>query len=159
MNKISGFEMRGLKTWKFFCVAFVALASLSIAGQTERPAVRGEVGPIRSSAAYSEVLLRKTELLSDLESLVPDYTEENPKVIEVRYELALLNKEIDRLFGVKPSETSKLTEALGKMIVRKVSLETDLERLRKAHKDDYPDVKRMKRKVEIFEAAVKEILG
>ena len=159
MDKMRAFEMNGLKAWKLCCTVVMALASLSIAGQTERPAVRGEVGPIRSSAAYSEVLLRKTELLSDLESIVGDYTEENPKVIDIRYELGLLNKEIDRLFGVKPTETSKLTEALGKMIVRKVSLETDLARLRRAHKDDYPDVKRMKRKVEIFEAAVKEVLG
>jgi len=116
-------------------------------------------GPIRSSAAYAEVLLRKTELLAELESVLSDYTEQNPKIIDVRFEIGALSKEIDRLFAVRPSETSKLSSALGKMMVRKAELESDLHRLQRTYSADHPEVKRMKRKVEIFAAAIKEILG
>ena len=114
---------------------------------------------VTSSPAYAEVLLKKTELQSELESLVIDYTEDYPKVVEIRYSLTVLQKASERMLAVKAAESSKLTLALGKLIVRKIELETDLWSLQKNYKDDHPDVKRAKRKVEIYEAAIKEILG
>lgn len=113
----------------------------------------------KSSPAYAELLLKKTELQADLESLALEYTEDYPKVQESRYGLVLLQKEAERLIAVKPAESQKLTLALGKLIVRKIELETVLWGLQKNYKDDHPDVKRAKRKVEIYEAAIKEILG
>lgn len=118
-----------------------------------------DLQPIRSSPAYSEVLFRKTELTANLESLLADYTEEFPKVKEIRTELDLIKTATDRLLAIKPADAGKLTLALGKLIVRKVELETDLTALRQQYKDDHPEVKKAKRKVEIFENAIKEILG
>jgi len=115
--------------------------------------------PIASSAAYAEVLLRKTELQADLESLLGQYTEDYPKVKQARYELEMISKEAARLLAVKPSDAAKLTEALGKMIVRKVELQQELWSIQQQLGDAHPDVKRAKRKVEIYENAIKEILG
>jgi uncharacterized protein involved in exopolysaccharide biosynthesis len=114
---------------------------------------------IKSSPAYAEVLLRKTELQSSVESMLTEFTEEHPKVQEAKYSLQVLQQESDRLMSVKPSEAGKLTLALGKLIVRKIELETELWLLLKAYKEEHPDVKRARRKVEIYEAAIKEILG
>jgi uncharacterized protein involved in exopolysaccharide biosynthesis len=114
---------------------------------------------ITASPAYAEILLRKTDLSAELESLLSDYTEDHPKVGQMRFSLAALNREIERLAKVKAAESGKLTLALGKLIVRKVELETDLWLLLKSYKDEHPEVKRAKRKVEIYEAAIKEILG
>ncbi|MBX7053717.1 MAG: hypothetical protein K1X36_02095 [Pyrinomonadaceae bacterium] len=139
------------------CLMLAGSAAAQEGGKAETAGK--EVGPIRSSAAYAEVLLRKTELQSDLESFLIDYTEQNPKVVDVRFELAALNKEIDKIFAVRPSETAKLTSALGKLVLKKVELETDLSRLLRSYSADHPEVKRMKRKVELYAAAVKEILG
>ncbi len=118
-----------------------------------------EVGPIRSSPAYAEAILRKTELQAELESMLPDYTEENPKVIDARFEIGVLTKDIDRLFGVRPTETSKLTEALGKLIVRRAAVATELHRLMRSYNKDHPEVKRAQRRVDIYDAAIREILG
>jgi len=118
----------------------------------------GEVGPIRSSAAYSEVLLRKTQLQADLEALLADYTEANPKIIDLRTELAAINKSLEKIFAVRPTETGKLTLALGKLIVDQARLQTDLARLLRSYGNDHPEVKRARRKVEIFESAINEIL-
>lgn len=137
---------------------FLAAILLTPAICYAQQASTNEPGPIRSSAAYAEVLLRKTELQADLESFLGDYTEQNPKVIDARFELAALAKDLDRLFAVRPSETAKLTAALGKMIVRKAVLETELSRLMRSYNKDHPEVKRMKRKVEIFDSAIKEVL-
>lgn len=117
-----------------------------------------EVGPVRSSAAYAEVLLRRTELQADLEAVMADYTEQNPRVLDLKYEISLLDKSMERLFASKPAETGKLTLALGKLLVKKASLETELSRLSRSYSKDHPDVKRAKRRVEIFENAIGEVL-
>jgi len=112
-----------------------------------------------SSAAYAELLLKKTELQSDLESLVVEYTEEFPKVKEIRFVLGLFDRDIARLAKVKQGDLGKMTVALGKLIVRKIELETDLWSLQRNYKDEHPDVKRAKRRVEIYENAIVEIIN
>lgn len=136
--------------------ASVCLSQPPAAGK--QAAAKDAANYLTSSPAYAEVLLRRTELESDLEALILDYTEEFPKVKEIRQTLAFLKRESDRLAAVKPADTSKLTLALGKLIVRKVELETDLWGLMKTYNEAHPEVKRAKRKVEIYEAAIKEIL-
>ncbi len=77
---------------------------------------------------------------------------------EVRFELDLLIKEMNRILAVNASDSAKLTLALGKLILRKIELERDVWNLRKQYNDEHPDVKQAKRKVEVFEAAIKELL-
>lgn len=137
-----------------FCVCVEAQTK----PKTPAATTSNSVNQVKSSPAYAEILLRKTEILSEVESLLVEYTEEYPKVSEMRYESGLLQKEMDRLSAVNAAESSKLTSALGKLMVRKCSLETDLWALLKQFNDQHPDVKRAKRKVEIFEAAIKDIL-
>jgi len=144
---------------KYFIAAVfgVALASsLSVLAQDRKSGP--ETAAVRSSAAYSEVLLRRTEILSDLEALSAGYTESNPKILDLRTELAALEKETDRIFAVRTSDAGKLTLALGKLMVRKAALEADLSRLNRSYSKDHPDVKRAQRRVEIFETAISEIL-
>ena len=112
-----------------------------------------------SSPAYAEVLLKKTDMTSELEALLVDYTEDFLKVKQIRFSLEALKRESDRLARVKAADSGRLTLALGRLIVRKVELETDLWGLLRTYKDEHPDVKRAKRKVEIYESAIKEILG
>lgn len=112
----------------------------------------------KHSPAYAEILLRKTERESELEEFVLSYTEDFPKVKEIKFELTLLNKELNKILAVGNAEAGKLTLALGKLIVRKIEIETDLWNLRQQYEGEHPEVKRAQRKIEIYEKAVKEIL-
>ncbi|HEX8639435.1 MAG TPA: hypothetical protein VF692_15300, partial [Pyrinomonadaceae bacterium] len=94
----------------------------------------------------------------EVESLLIGYTEEFPKVKELRFEMESLKKEFSRLSGVDPVERSKLSSALGKLLVRKAGHETDLWSLRQKYDDNHPEVKRAKRRVEIYENSIKAIL-
>lgn len=114
---------------------------------------------VRSSAAYAELMLKRAELQSELEALLVEYTEEFPKVVEGRYALEVIEKERARLLNIRAADTGKLTVALGKLLVRKVELEVELWTLRKTFQEVHPDVRRAKKKADIYEAAVKEILG
>jgi len=69
-----------------------------------------------------------------------------------------LKKAILLISAIKIDETSKLTLALGKLMVRRAELETDLWNLRKKYDDNHPDVKRARRKITIYESAIREIL-
>jgi len=136
--------------------------SVVLAQNTRKPEIGKPAvveNPVRHSAAYAEMLLLRTELDAEIEALAIDYTDEYPKLKEGRFKLALVKKELDRLLAVKPAEVSKLTLALGKMMVRKVELDTDFWILKNKYNEEHPDVKRAKRRVEIFEASIREVLG
>ncbi len=112
----------------------------------------------KSTPAFAEVLLRKTELESELEELLVSYKEEYPKVRDTRYEISVLQKELDKILKVKPAETSKLTLALGKLMVRKAEIATNYWNLKSRYDDEHPQAKRAKRKLEIFDNAINEIM-
>ena len=113
---------------------------------------------VRNSPAFAELLLRRTELEAKVEDFLVDYTEEYPKLKEARFELGVITRDLEKLLNVSAAENSKLTLALGKLIVRKAELETDLWALRQQFNDEHPDVKRAMRKVATYEKAVKEIM-
>ena len=113
---------------------------------------------VRSSAAFAEVVLRMAELESQLEELLVSYTEEFPKVKESRYELSVLQNDLNYMARMKPSEHGKLTQALGKLLVRKAELATDYWVIEKRYNKEHPDAKKAKRKLDIFEKAVAKIL-
>lgn len=144
-------------------ILLLICASVMAAGQTGQTNAPKQLvridSHVTSSPAFAELLLRRTEIEAALDSLLIDYTEDFPKVLESRQGLLYIERESLRLSRVKPAEASKLTLALGKLIVRKIELELDLWNLLRTYKDEHPDVKRAKRKVEIFETAIKEILG
>lgn len=148
-----------------FCSALLLFASSSIHAQTapKTSVIKAaEVKPIETgvkfSPAYAELLLRKTERESELEEFALDYTDEFPKVKEIKFELNLVNQEMSKVLAVKAEDSGKLTLALGKLLVRKTEIETDLWNLLRQYNADHPEVKRAKRKVEIYERAIKEIL-
>jgi len=118
-----------------------------------------DLQPIRSSAAYAELRLHQAELQSTLDSLLIDYTEEYPKVKEIRVELGFLKTEMDRLLAVKPIDAGRLTVALGRLMLKKIELEKQLDVLRAQYKDEHPEVRKTRRQIETYESAIKEILG
>src|SRR5580765_7317070 len=126
--------------WSLPQATFIVVLSamFAFAQTNEKVTPQTDAGPIRSSPAYSEILLRRTELQADLEALSADYTEANPKIVDLRFELGALDKSLEKVFGVKPSETGKLTLALGRLIVRKAALETELSRLMRSYNKDHP---------------------
>lgn len=138
-------------------LAIVQRAQIPAASEAKKNAPT-TVSAVKSSPAYAELLLRRAEREAELEELLPDYTEEYPKVKELRFELDLLKKASDKIAAVNAADAGKLTLALGKLLVRKIELETDWWNLRQQYTADAPQVKRARRKIEIYERAIKEIL-
>lgn len=113
---------------------------------------------IKSTPAYAEILLQKVTLEAKLAELTETYTETHPEVVEARFRLSIIEQALSKILAVKPSESPKLTLALGKIILQKVEFEAEYEDLRKKYHEQHPEVKRARRKVEIFDKAIREIL-
>ena len=114
---------------------------------------------VRSSPAFAELLLRKAELQSELEALRIDYTEEFPRVVDLKHELGLVDAEVKKMLATKPEDSGRLTLALGKLLIKRAELETQHWKLLANYKEEHPDVKRAKERVGIYDQAIKEILG
>ena len=74
-------------------------------------------------------------------------------------ELEFIRAEMDRMLRVKAADAQKLSTALGRLILAKIVHQAKLRQLRDQFSDDHPTVRRQRRMVEIYEAAIKEILG
>ncbi|MCO6511063.1 MAG: hypothetical protein J5I65_09745 [Aridibacter famidurans] len=113
---------------------------------------------VRSSPAFAELILRRAVLESELEELLVRYTNDFPKVAEMRFELAEIEAGIGKLLEIPAEKASKLTLALGKMLVQRAEYATELDVLKRKYEDSHPEVKRTARKLEIFDKAVRTIL-
>ena len=139
-----------------FILLIIAVPFVAAQTTTKTIAQKPVVNAVKSSSAYAEIILRKTELSAELENLLLDYTEDFPKIKELRFEIGLLQKDLDKVLAV--SDASRLSTALGRLIVRKVQLQVEVWSLQKQYNDEHPEVRRAKKKVEIYEQAIKEIL-
>lgn len=142
-----------------FVLSLILFSSLFVQAQNKpvvKPTPTTNAQTVKSSPAYSEVLFQKTELAAELETLLLDFTDDYPKVKDLRFEIGVLQKDLDKL--LTSADASRLTQALGKLMVRKAELAADVFKLQRQYNDDHQDVKRAKRKVEVFEQAIKEIL-
>jgi uncharacterized protein involved in exopolysaccharide biosynthesis len=134
----------------------IVLLAVLLVGLVLSQGVVAQEGPsIKSSAAYAEVLLRRTELQADIEAVADNYTEQNPKLLDLRAELASIDSSMEKLFAIRPSETGKLTQALGKLMVKRAALQAEYQRLLRSYNKDHPDVKRARRRVDTFDNAIK----
>lgn len=145
--------------------SLICLTLLGVAvaqGQTARkpsPSPEPPAGGMTATAAFAEIALKRAEYEADLEALLVDYTEDFPKVKELRYALTRIEAETDRLKALKASDRDRATTALGKLMIRKVESEIELWKLEQSYADGHPEVRRAKKRVEIFERAIKEVLG
>lgn len=146
---------------KIVSILIIVLAFTAVIFAQSKPTQKSsaDLQAIKNSPAYAEVLLKKVSLEAEIEELLVAYTEDFPKVKELRFKLDLLNKSLEKILSVKPSEAGKLSAALGKLVVQKIEYESELVALRKDYEDDYPEVKRAKRKLEVYQNAVNEILS
>src|SRR5437764_8752025 len=88
----------------FLIILLLSAAPFLFSQTVRNGATATDSGAIRSSPAYEEILLRKTELEADMEALAADYTEANPKIIDLRYDINALEKARLRLLRVNPAE-------------------------------------------------------
>ena len=146
-----------------FSLAFSMIFSLSIFAQTDDKKVKLDYSTptskaIKSSPAYATLILKRTNVRAELEEMLVTYTEDFPKVVDARHEIDLINYQLSRLLDTKVTDSCKLSDSLGKLMLQRTEIEMLIWNLKKKYNDEHPEVKRAKKKLEIFEKAIAEIL-
>lgn len=142
-----------------FLSSFSLTADAQLRSRTTKNSAPAPVSmAIRHSPAFAELILRRAELESTLEELLISYKEDFPKVKETQYELDVIKADLKQISSTSSSQTGKLTLSLGKLLVRRAELATDYWVMKNRFTDTHPNTKKSKRKLEIFEKAIKEII-
>ncbi len=150
--------------FKTFCFLILILLFFTSAvfSQAKPPKVTPTPAPlsssIKSSPAYIELTLYKANIDAELLDMLVEYTDEYPKVKELKLEVQFVQAELISLQELGVSVLPKLTESFAKLLLLKIKMQVDLAQLRAVHKDDHPDVKRAIRRVDIYEKAIKDVL-
>lgn len=140
-----------------FLLASAIFLSQGVQAQTaQAPDAQSSV---KTSPAYAEIMVRKVELQSDLEAMLLDYKEEFPKIRSMRREIEILDASIEMLMKLPPSANGKMTSTVGRLIVRRAELETESTETAARYGVDHPEVRRAKKRVEVFERAIRELLN
>jgi hypothetical protein len=143
--------------------AIILISSINVSAQlrsrtSNKSAPAPIVKEVRATAAYAELIVKRTELKAELEELLVTYKDEFPKVRNTRYELNLLNAVLARFGRFDASYAPRLTEAVGKLIIRRAQLATDYWIALNRFSDEHPSAKKAKRKLEIYDEAVEALL-
>lgn len=153
-----------MRITKFLSILLLTLiVAINVSGQirevknanTSTPQYTQEV---KSSATFAEIIFRQAELQSDLGELLVAYTDEYPKVRQTKYELEILNNDLNNISKLKGVEANILTQALGKLLVRRAEISTDFWVNKEQYDETHPNFKKAKRKLDIYNEAIKKIL-
>ncbi|CAN5616085.1 hypothetical protein BH20ACI4_BH20ACI4_05120 [soil metagenome] len=145
----------------FYFFVLLLVFSITVSAQTDAKKIDYSTPAskaIKSSPAYSALVLQRTVIKAELEEMLVTYTEDFPKVKDARHEIDLINFELTRLLDTKVTDSCKLSDSLGKLMLKKTEVEMQVYNLKKKYNDDHPEVLRAKRKLDIYEKAVAEIL-
>lgn len=115
-------------------------------------------GSTKSTAAYAELVNRKVEVEAEYKELLVDYTEEHPKVKVKRVELASLNLEMEKISSMDAAMIPKLTVSYGKLLIRKIELEREVNELLLKFSEEHPSVIKAKEKVAVLDKEIQKIL-
>lgn len=115
-------------------------------------------GATKSTPAYAELVNKKVEVEADYKELLVDYTEENPKVKIKKAELTSINLEMAKITVMDASMIPKLTASFGKLVLRKIELEREMNELLLKFSEEHPSVIKAKEKVVVLEQEIQKIL-
>ncbi len=132
-------------------------ASYAICGLTLQS---GDVSvrPAKTSPAYVVLVLRKVAVETDLEELRSRVTSNSQTFQAKRFELMVLTREMEKLQTLPRTVVPELTGSYGDLILRKVTLEVQLNDLRSTVTRESPDFRRTRTELAILEREIENIL-
>ena len=112
----------------------------------------------RTTPAYSLLIQRKVKVQAELESLLMEYGSDWPRAKTLQLELDALRIEMKRMLEVTEPKLSKLTAGYGTLILRRVSLDTEIQTLLLEEGSDWPGVKEKQRELELLDKEIQKIM-
>ena len=113
----------------------------------------------RTTPAYSLLIQRKVKVQAELESLLFQYGADWPNSKTRQLELDALRTEMKKMLEVSESKLSRLTAGYGALILRRVSIDTEIQTLLLEVTDEWPGVKEKQRELELLDKEIQKIMN
>jgi hypothetical protein len=112
----------------------------------------------RTTPAYSMLIQKKVKVQAELERLLEEYGSEWPKAKTLQFEFDALRIEMKRMAEVTEPQVPKLTSGYGTLILRKVSLSTEIQTLSLEWGSDWPAIKDRQRELELLDKEIQKVM-
>ena len=138
-------------------IALVVSASGIVVG-CEPKSAEYLLSAAETTPAYAELVLRKAKVEAELSELSKNLTNQHPSLDTKRFELRAIKREMAKMRAVETSRESKLSGAVGKLILSKVALEVELNDLLVQLKPQHPDVTKKRSELAALQREIENIL-
>ena len=142
---------------RFLSVLALAVILSSSAAYAQKISNSPETDP-KTTAAYSLLIQRKVKVQAELESLLEEFGSEWPKANTLQFELDALKIEMKKMAEVTERKVSKLTSGYGTLILRRVSLDAEIQTLLLEEGSDWPEVKDKQRELELLDKEIQKVM-
>lgn len=112
----------------------------------------------KTTQAYSQLIQRKVEVQAALETLLSEYDSTWPAAKRLEFELGALKSEMKKMAEVEESKVIKLTPGYGGLVLRRVSLATDIHILLEDEGPEWPTTKQKQRELELLDKEIEKVM-
>jgi uncharacterized protein involved in exopolysaccharide biosynthesis len=138
-------------------IALAVGASGAVAGY-EPQSVERLSSAAETTPAYARLVLRKATVESELADLSARVTNEHPSLESKRFELRAIDRELNMMRAFEASRVSKLSSAVGDLILSKVALQVELHRLKARVTPQHPLVAQKSDELAALEREIENVL-
>ena len=112
----------------------------------------------KSTDAYRVLTLHKIAVAADLVDLTTRYSPGSPLVQSKRFELEMISREIERLLSIDLALVPRLSANYGKLLLKKVDLEVELNSLERVFTAQHPRVTRTRVTIGLLDRETESML-
>jgi hypothetical protein len=111
-----------------------------------------------TTQAYSMLIQQKVKLQAQLENLLSEYSSDWPTTKKVQFELDTLRSEMKKMLEIEESKVIKLTSGFGSLVLRRITLATEVHVLLEEEGSEWPTYKQKQRELELLDKEIQKVL-
>jgi hypothetical protein len=104
------------------------------------------------------LIQHKVKVQAELESLLNEYGSDWPKSKRLQFELDTLKSEMKKMADIEESKVIKLTPGYGSLVLRRISLATDVHMLLEEESSEWPPLKDKQRELELLDKEIQKVM-
>lgn len=112
----------------------------------------------KTTQAYSLLIQQKVKIQAELENLLGKYDSSWPESKKLQFELDALKSEMKKMAEIEESKVSKLTPGYGGLVLRRITLATEVHRLLEEETSEWPPLKQKQRELELLDKEIQKVM-
>lgn len=113
---------------------------------------------VETTPAFTLLASHKSAVESELQKLLYNYTASHPKVLKKQFELDATEREMSQISTISEARFSRLTNAYGRLLIQKITEETNLRDLLESFTPQHPQLIEASEKLRATENKLSEKL-